>query len=436
MTRLTPRCLAILLGLASWLPTPTGWAQRNEFERPPIDYLTAPVDDAVAKLNERLASGELALDHDPRFGYLRSVLEALDVPISSQTLVFSKTSLQLQRITPRTPRALYFNDEVYIGYCQHGDLLEVAATDAIQGAIFYTLEQSAGETPRFRRDDGSCLSCHATSRTRDVPGYVIRSVFADASGRPRSGSRSFTTDHTSDFHDRWGGWYVTGTHGSMRHLGNTISTGLDQAFDREPGANRLDLSGLFPTAPYLTPHSDLVALMVLEHQAQLHNAITAAGFETRQAVYQSEQMNEILDRPRGSLSESAQRRIAKSADQLLRTLLMCGEFPLSDPVAGSTNFATEFSARGPRDSQGRSLRDFDLETRLFRYPCSYLIHSDAFRSLPAPVLGLVLQRLRAVLDGSDDSPEFAHLTAELRREISAHLSETLPEFRLPTLAQN
>ena len=435
MKRLISRCLAFGLGLVFCLGGSV-WGQRNEFERSPIDYLTAPVNDPVARLNDRLARGDLTLTPDNRLGYLPAVLEALDVPASSQTLVFSKTSLQLQRISPRTPRALYFNDEVYVGFCQNGDLLELAATDPKQGAIFYTLDQSAAGTPRFVRDDGSCLSCHATSRTLDVPGYVVRSVFADASGRPRSGSRSFTTNHTSDFQDRWGGWYVTGTHGSMRHLGNTISTGMDHSFDRDRGANRTDLQGLFPTDPYLTPHSDLVALMVLEHQAQMHNAITAAGFETRQAVYQSQQMNEILERPPGHLSESAQRRIAKSADLVLRTLLMCDEFALTSPVEGSTEFAAEFSGRGVRDSQGRSLRDFDLQTRLFHYPCSYLIHSDAFRSLPSEVLSPILDRLRAILDGTDESPEYAHLTPELRRDISAILIETLPEFRLFPLAQN
>ncbi|MBL8853174.1 MAG: hypothetical protein JNK57_04280, partial [Planctomycetaceae bacterium] len=98
-------------------------AQIASYERPPIDYLNAEVHDPVARLQQRLVSGEMKLEYDPKHGFLPAVLEALDVPISSQTLVFSKTSLQLQKISPRLPRALYFNDEVYVGFCQRGDVL-------------------------------------------------------------------------------------------------------------------------------------------------------------------------------------------------------------------------------------------------------------------------------------------------------------------------
>lgn len=380
---------------------------QGDFERPPIDYLNAEVHDPVAELARRVESGETKLSYDERFGYLKSVLEALDVPISSQTLVFSKTSLQLHRISPRRPRSLYFNDDVYVGYCQQGDVLEFAATDAKQGASFYTLEQSDNGSPKFVRDRGGCLSCHASSRTQNVPGYLVRSVFSDSAGRPKLGSGTFTTDQTSDFKDRWGGWYVTGNHGSMRHMGNTICEGDEHDFDREAGANEMDLSDRFSTDTYLTPHSDIVALMVLEHQTQMHNAIAAANYDTRQAIYQSYQMNELLDRPKDYLSDSAKRRIAASADRVLKHLLMCEEFRLTDRVTGSTSFAADFSEGGKRDSRGRSLRDLDLNTRLFKYPCSYLIHSAAFDGLPDEVRLEIVSRLAAILDGRDDSPQYA-----------------------------
>lgn len=414
----------------------TADAQRDDYERPPIDYLNAEVNDPVARLARRIERGETKLRFDPRHGYLPAVLKELDVSPSSQTLVFSKTSLQLSRISPRTPRALYFNDEVYVGYCREGDVLELAATDAKQGATFYTLEQSSAKGPRFVRDRGGCLSCHATIRTQNVPGYLVRSVFADPSGRPRLGSGTFTTDQRSLFKDRWGGWYVTGTHGSMRHMGNTISTDDERTFDREPGANAADLSRYFRTEFYLTPHSDIVALMVLEHQTQMHNAITAANFETRQALHQSFQMNKVMSRPEGFISDSAQRRIASAADDLLRYLLMVDEFPLTDTVSGPTRFAEEFQSRGRRDPKGRSLRELDLQTRLFKYPCSYLIESPAFAALPAEIKTVVYGRLRAILEGDDDSPEFAHLSPTMRREILEILEGTLPEFKTSALATN
>ena len=405
-----------------------GFAQQGNFERPPINYLDAEVTDPVAQLAKKLESGQAELSYDEDFGYLKSVLEALDVPVSSQTLVFSKTSLQLHRISPRRPRALYFNDDVYVGYCQNGDVLEFSATDAKQAAIFYTLKQSPEDQPRFVRDRGNCLSCHASSRTQGVPGYLIRSVFADASGRPKLGSGTFLTDQTSEFKDRWGGWYVTGNHGSMRHMGNTICDGDEYTFDRDPGANRTALDQYIRPDDYIAPYSDIVALMVLEHQTQMHNAIAAANYETRQALHQSYQMNELLERPKDHISESAQRRISASADRVLNYLLMTDEFQLTDRVSGASGFASDFAARGVRDSRGRSLRDFDLQTRLFKYPCSYLIYSPAFDALPKEVRDQVVSRLFAILEGSDDSPKYAHLTPKVRREILEILVETKPEF--------
>lgn len=425
-----------IASMAALLLCVTPAVAQVDFERPPIDYLNAEVHDPVAVLNRKLEQGEAKLTYDRPFGYLESVLAALDVPVSSQTLVFSKTSLQLHRISPRQPRALYFNDDVYVGYCHRGDVLEFAATDAKQGAIFYTLSQDKEDPPRFVRDKGGCLSCHASGRTQNVPGYLVRSVFPDAAGRPKLGSGSFTTDHTSDFKERWGGWYVSGEHGQMRHMGNTISTGDETTFDRESGANVRDLTEYFQTDAYLSPHSDIVALMVLEHQTQMHNALAAANYETRQAIHQSYQMNELLERPKDYLSESAQRRIAAVAERVVRHLLFCDEFELTDPVVGTTTFATDFTKRGKRDSRGRSLRDLDLQTRLFKYPCSYLIDSPAFHGLPDEVRTLVLSRLADILEGRDQSDDFSHLTQAMRKDILAILRETLTESEYSHLASN
>nr|WP_146595741.1 hypothetical protein [Novipirellula galeiformis] len=403
-------------------------AQDASFESAPIHYLSAPVHDPVAELAAKVDAGDVSLKYDPKHGYLKSVLEALEVPVSSQTLVFSKTSLQLRRITPRRPRALYFNDNVYVGWCQRGDVIEFAATDAKQGAMFYTLSQSPDETPKFVRDRGQCLTCHASSRTQNVPGYLVRSVFADPAGHPILGSGTYTTDHTSPFEERWGGWYVTGTHGEMRHMGNQTYQPEDQQDDLERGANRESLDGIVSTTPYLSPHSDLVALMVLEHQTQMHNAIAAANYETRQATHQSYQMNEFLGREPDFLSESAQRRIAASVDRVVKHLLMCDEFQLTSPVSGTSGFAEEFSGGGIRDSKGRSLRELELNTRLFRYPCSYLIYSDAFDGLPVEVRSRIITRLTAILKNEVDDPEFAHLTPPLRSELLEILCETKPGF--------
>lgn len=417
--------VALLCGFV--LPT-SAVAQRNSFGGPPINYLTADVNDPVAALQARLDDGSLKLDFDDRHGYLSAVLRALDISPESQTLVFSKTSLQLNRISPRMPRALYFNDDVYVGWCQRGDVLELAATDPRQGAMFYTLEQSPAAPPKFVRDKGQCLSCHASHRTQNVPGYLVRSVYPDGSGRPVFGSGTFTTNDRSPFEERWGGWYVTGTHGQMRHMGNSLYRKETDDLDKDARANLTKLDHLFRTENYLTEHSDIVALMVLEHQTQMHNAIATANYETRQAVHQSEQMNQVLDRPTGFLSETTNRRIKHAATNVVRHLLFHDEFSLTSDVSGTSGFQEEFEARGIVDSAGRSLRQFNLQTRLFRYPCSYLIYSDAFAGLPDLIRAKILSKLKHVLTCPEAENQFRNLTEADRLSIHDILTETLPEY--------
>jgi hypothetical protein len=271
----------------------------------------------------------------------------------------------------------------------------------------------------------SCFDSHAILT-------LARTVDFASSGYPKFGSGTFLTDHTSDFRERWGGWYVTGTHGEMRHMGNQVcekeSTGNDQ-LDLDGGANVTSLDDKFHTERYLSPHSDIVALMVMEHQSQMHNAITAASFETRRAIFQSREMNVLLERPADFLSESAVRRIQSAADNVAEHLLFCDEFAISSPIAGTSNFVQDFEERGIRDKRGRSLRDFDLQSRLFRYPCSYLIYSEAFNALPEEVRTRVIDRVTKVLKGDDTSEEFSHLDAKMRREILEILGSTMSEFK-------
>src|SRR5581483_6886750 len=200
-------------------------ASAQEFEQEPILYSQSTPDNRVSRLAERIKAGELQLAHDKQFGYLPSLLAALHVPVESQVLVFSKTSFQRNRIAPRTPRALYFNDDVYVGFCHEGDVLEISAVDAALGAVFYTVDQDTALSPKFRRQLDNCLICHGSSQTKEVPGHVVRSVFADASGLPILSSGTYRVDQTTPLEKRWGGWYVTGTHGDQKHLGNLIVRG-------------------------------------------------------------------------------------------------------------------------------------------------------------------------------------------------------------------
>jgi hypothetical protein len=404
----------------------------QEFEQEPIRYSQSAPENRVSRLIDQLKAGDAKLARDDVFGYLPALLTALDIPQSSQTLVFSKTSFQRNRIGPKTPRALYFNDDVYVGYCQAGDVLEISAVDAKLGAVFYTLDQDAAYTPRFRRQTDNCLICHGSSQTKEVPGHVIRSVFADASGLPVLSAGTYRVDQTTPLARRWGGWYVTGTHGDQKHLGNFVARErIDRdEVDNSAGLNQTCLDHRFDTSKYLTPHSDIVALLVLEHQTDAQNYLARASFLTRQATHYQQSLNRELHEPADRIWDSTKSRIKSAGEPLVEYLLFRGEAELTAPIEGTSSFAADFFSRGPRDSQGRSLRDFDLKTRLFRYPCSYLVYSESFTSLPSEVKEYVVRRLREILTGADQSKKFEHLSAADRAAILEILSQTHPDFGL------
>jgi hypothetical protein len=417
------------LAMAAVLTGAVASASDLPIEGEPIKYLSATTHDPVARLQARVDKGEATLKHERDRGYLNDVLKALDISPTSQALVFSKTSFQHTKITPKTPRALYFNDDVYVGWVQHGDVLEVASIDPALGTVYYLLDQAPAEKPSFGRETHTCLQCHQSSKTQDVPGVIVRSIFPNRAGTPVFSAGSFVTSHESPLKERWGGWYVTGTHGAERHMGNVTLAGENpDNLDREAAANLTDLSKRIDTSPYLTPHSDIVALMVLEHQTQTHNALIRANYEARIALRQEAEINKALGRPEGAISESTRHRIESYAEKVVGAFLFVDEAKLNDPIVGTSGYAEQFSRRGPRDPKGRSLRDFDLKTRMFRYPCSYLIYSKAFDALPAESKDYIFRRLRDVLTGRDTSVPFAHLSNEDRHAILDILRATKPGF--------
>lgn len=412
------------------LASAPAWAQL-EFEGQPIEYGKRFTSDRVAEFGAKLTSGEIKLQSDGKQGLLSAVLKALDVPPESQTLVFSKTSFQLHKISAGRPRAVYFNDDTYVGWVQGSEVIELGSTDREQGAVFYTLEPDKDGNPRVLRDQGQCLICHGSSRTQGVPGYLIRSVYSTPAGRFVSGSPTYVTDHTSPFDERWGGWYVTGRHGSMRHLGNVLCTDENKPgwVDVEEGDNLLELPSRVRPTSYLRPTSDIVALMVMEHQTQMHNLMTRCSYEARTAAYQDHGINEALGRPLDHESESTGRRIASVGEKLLRYMLMADEFELTSPVEGSSGFAQSFSARGPHDAKGRSLYQLDLNKGLFAYPCSFLVHSTQFDALPDRVKQYLGKRLAEILNSDEPTVKgFERLSREDRKAVAEILAETKPEF--------
>jgi hypothetical protein len=239
----------LLIGLATFSARP---ASGQDIERDPINYSAATPRNVVSELRERLARGDAKLDYEPEHGYLRSLLRSLDVPESSQVLVFSKTSLQRDRISPKTPRAIYFNDDVMVGFCLRGGVIEISAVDDAIGTAFYTLYQRRDETPAPVRQTESCLVCHSSSANQGIPGHLVRSLYVDRHRLPLLASGSFRTDHTSPLEERLGGWYVTGTSGRQQHMGNMISREETRPLelDNADGVNVVDLKDRLTTSFY------------------------------------------------------------------------------------------------------------------------------------------------------------------------------------------
>ena len=386
-----------------------------DLESEPLQYSKTQPSNRISKLMEDLAKGKIPWKYEDEKEYLKALLEHLNISESSQVLVFSKTSMQVQHISPRNPRAIYFNDDTYVGWIHGSSLVEISTNDPKLGAAFYTLRMTSSAL-RFRQETYQCLGCHATTMTKGVPGHTVRSGFPNYDGIFDVKREAFVTDETSDFKERWGGWYVTGDHGDLRHMGNAyLRSGT---LDTLRNGNRQSLDEFFATSNYLTPHSDIQALMVLEHQTQMHNTFTRADFSVRSILHEHADQDE---------SERAfqLRMIAKD---VVDRLLFCKEFALSTPITGSSEFAQSFVARGPADSNDRSLREFDMRTRMFKYPLSYLVYSEAFDALQ-PVLRIeVCQQLRQILDGENQTSEYSHLTKELRQKIREIVLATKPDI--------
>ncbi|MFH1303709.1 MAG: hypothetical protein ABIK07_21850, partial [Planctomycetota bacterium] len=254
-----------LIGLFCFLQMPAALFAQVSFEEAPINYNKAEPENLITRFQKKLDQGQIKLDYDREkgTGYLSSVLKSLEIPVSSQVLVFSKTSLQVKHIDPQSPRALYFNDDLYVGFVQGGAALEVSASDPKLGTVFYTLTQTQSAKPAFVRRTFECTQCHASSMTQGVPGHIMRSVYPGPDGMPVFREGTYRSDQSSPFPERWGGWYVSGTHGNMRHMGNLIFRKGDSSsnLNRERGANAVDLEKWFDTSAYLGPHSDIVSLM-------------------------------------------------------------------------------------------------------------------------------------------------------------------------------
>jgi hypothetical protein len=416
------RIRLILVGFGLWV-LGFGWlSAQGPFEssffdgasHPAIGYDTQPPDDPVARLARAVDAGDTRLVFENGSGYLRPLLRALDIDTDTQLAVFSRTSLQSYVIRPTNPRTIFFNDSVVVAWVR-GGLIEIAAQGPSHGISFYLLEQNQTLTPRFQRPN-SCRVCHVSYATMNVPGLLLRSVGADPEGRALTYLANATPDHRTPFEERWGGWFVTGGTAGIKHLGNATIARPNAPDAAAVAADTplASMAGRFDPSGYLSLHSDIAAHLVFTHQMHMMNFITRIGWQTRTML--------------ADKSPEIERTLAAAAAEFVDYLLFVDEPRLPAPVKGASGFAERFPASGPRDRRGRSLRELDLQTRVLKYPCSYLIYSPAFDALPAESKSAIYARLAAVLTGQVSDARYQRLSASDRQAVLEILRDTKTDF--------
>jgi hypothetical protein len=391
---------------ATLLAVPTAEAAKRlrDFEKPPHNYWQRAPQDRFTKIKTALETGKLPLNRTSEKAFVVSLLAALEISPATQTLVYSTTSLQLSRISPRNPRALYFNEDVYVGWVPRGQI-EIASIDPALGGIFYIFNIPRASAPIRIERSARCFNCHAEFENGRVPGLLLKSVVPGPGGGSLESFHGDITGHSIPLKDRFGGWHLTGKHGITEHWGNmvgTLSTAGLKKYANPPGRQ-------FRWETYPVSTSDVLAHLLHEHQVGFVNRAVKATYDTRAAL----------------AAGDAQAMIAKHAAVLTRYLLFADEakFPAGG-IGGDALLKKDFAARARRTKTGLSLRDFDLRTRIFKHRCSYMIHSAAFTGLPAPLKQQVFAELRAALNPAKANPASAHLPAAEKRSIAAILTAT------------
>jgi len=387
------------------------------WERPPISYSETAPTDPLAKL---ASSKKIPFSEAQGLDALKHVLDHLDIPEDSQVLVFSKTSLQNDRIRPSTPRGLYFSENAYIGYVPGGSI-EAIVQDPILGPVYYLIEKDDKGMISVERDHNRCLTCHASARTEGVPGVLIRSVYPDEAGHPQFEFGSHDVDYRTPLEKRWGGWYVTGS-SSLPHLGNRIfseGTGYDASLTQLQ-----TVDGVIDTSDYLRNTSDIVSLLVLEHQVRIHSLLNAASMNFRRSLH----FMNILDPDARPDSGSAGSVAESWANDIVEGLFFKDEADLGDGVEGDATFQKAFLSRFPKSSDGDSLADFRLYRRIFKNRCSYMVYSDAFNGLPNLLKSKVISKMKLVISGEAEGFDSLKGAERERRRIGKILSETLPSW--------
>ncbi len=397
--------------IALMMAAPLCGADIKDFTAPPHQYWERPPQDRFTQLYKKIQDGSVKLDSTSANAYLASLLRALEIPVSSQLLVFSVTSLQSSLISPSNPRALYFNDDTYVGYVP-GGRIEIASFDPELGGIFYIFDVPRGSQPSVADRSQHCFNCHAGSFSHHVPGLFVESVIPGENGGPLDAYRREVSGHGVPFAERLGGWHVTGAPQSLLHHGNILGNyfqGKMTTHPNPPGA-------LFDWKNYLAPTSDILPHLLHEHQVGFTNRVVEAVYQTRARLEASH--NKLTPADAAALNELA--------SGLARYVLFADEAPLPTPVQGDAAFMQAFSQSRKPTPSGASLRDFDLRTRLFKHRCSYMIYSSLWDGMPALFKQSVYAKMWDALQDDSRDPMATHLPVPERRTIRQIIKETKP----------
>lgn len=406
----------LLLGLLSSLAL----AEDHGIDNPLHGYYTNTPTDRFTQFKTALEAGEKTLDLSGELALLRSLLAELQIPISSQSMVFSVTSLQKNLISPRRPRALYFNDDTYVAFVP-GGRLEVISLDPKLGSIFYISDRvRPGRVPRMERTE-ECFNCHAPAYLQNIPALLVESVIPGMTGGGERAFRRERTGHDIPLEQRFGGWHVTGTgEGFPQHQGNKIIQRAEGVAHEIP----TQIGDLFEPSYYLLPTSNILPQLIQEHQVGFANRAMLAGYRTREFLAQKPEQ-------RGDLAA----QLSKLAEPLVRYLLFADEVPLpAASVPGDAEYKAAFLANRRPNGEGAALKDLDLSTRLFKHRCSYMVYTPLFTGLPPELKSEVYAQLAAALSDSG-SKSSSHLPAEEKRTIRSILQQTLPDLP-PTWSQS
>ena len=416
------RALVVSLLLCSTL---TGFSQfYNDYELEPHGYFSKDAKDPVTLLMKRVQRGEVLIKEPNGKPLVERLLRELGLNKDTQVLVFSRTSLQRREVSYSNPRALYFNESVYLGWMPNGRI-EIASFDPELGPIFYFQRELDDASSPLLARTRSCLGCHAGDATNFLPGSLGRSVYPDKSGRSlRSIDDYRRSGHHIPLHDRYGGWFVSGNHGAMRHMGNAIASreGGKITIDREQFANLEKLDRFFSTEAYPAPGSDIAALLVFDHQVTMHHRLVEAAYRARQSLFDSKLDPKETDVSKLSKGRSTD-EFLEGRDKVVDYLLFRDETPIPK-VSCDPAFQRAFSANRIADSRKRSLKDLRLDGRIFENRCSYMIYSPTFDQFPPMLKGAIYARIHEILTSPKPVEGFDYLGKEEKRRILEILDET------------